>query len=260
MTLGAVIIALGADYLRLAAWNARRIQRYLGISVSVITDQPTQDPVFDRVIVVQPVDQPSLRWFPDHGTTVPWHNHDRADAWHLSPYDRTLLLDADYVISSDSLLAVLHNSEPVQCFRVARDAATGQDLTDLNHMGAHRLPMAWATVVAFDRSDASRWVFDAWRQVQQHWQHYRDIYHIRDPLFRNDYALTMALGMMSGHTFRIAAIPWRLMTLLPDADFDFDPSSDTWNLRSAQRRSRITGQDLHVMGKRRLAEIVCHAA
>lgn len=267
MTPGAVIFAMGdsLDYVAMASWNARRIQRLLGLPTTLITDQAVQDPVFDRIITVQSPEG-QQRYFPDVNATVPWYNHNRCDALDLTPYDRTLLVDADYVVNTTDLAPAINSATDMLCFRRACDIATGEDLDDLNYFGSSKMPMWWATVVIFNRSPFSRYVFDGWRMVRDHWHHYRDIYHIHDGLFRNDYALSIALGIASGHTLKVDEIPWRLPTLMPNSQLDLLPS--TWadfqikyqDRHGRPRRQWITARDFHAMGKTHLQELIAGAA
>ena len=269
MTTGVMMFAMGdgIDYLALAAWNARRVHRYLDLPVCVVTDQDPADTVFDHVVHVSAGKVPSSRYFADQESLVSWHNHNRCDALDLSPFDRTLLIDADYVIASDRLRMITDHGADIMCFDTAYDVATGQDLVDLNHFGAHRMPMTWATVVAFSKTTITRFVFDAWRMVRDNWRHYRDIYHIRDPLFRNDYAMTIALGIVSGHTLKVDTIPWKMATILPDTEFKLN--SAPWSefqifYRDDHDRRRtqhvFDSTDCHVMAKSQLAKIVSDAA
>lgn len=269
MTTGVMMFAIGdgIDYLALAAWNAHRVHRYLDLPVCVVTDQDPVDPVFDHVVRVSAGKVLSARYFTDQDGLVKWHNHNRCDALDLSPYDRTLLIDADYVISSDRLRTVTDHGADIMCFRTAYDVATGQDLVELNQFGAHRMPMWWATVIVFSKTAVTRLVFDAWRMVRDNWRHYRDIYGIRDPLFRNDYAMTIALGIVSGHTLKVNAIPWRMPTILPGTEVKLN--SAPWGefqifYRNTDDRLRtqnvFDSTDCHVMAKSQLTKIVSDAA
>lgn len=269
MTPGVMMFAMGdgIDYLALAAWNARRVHRYLDLPVCVVTDQESVDSVFDHVVQVAPSTVAASRYFADQNNLVSWHNHNRCDALDLSPFDRTLLIDADFVISGDRLRIIIDHGADIMCFGTAYDVATGQDLVDLNHFGSHRMPMSWATVVAFSQTSLTRFVFDAWRMVRDNWRHYRDIYGIRDPLFRNDYAMTIALGIVSGHTMKVDTIPWKMPTILPDTEFVLNTAP--WSefhvfYRDDHGRPRtqnvFSQTDCHVMAKSQLERIALNAA
>ena len=57
---------------------------------------------FDIVIYTDSGLGTNTRHFSDVGT-VTWHNLNRMDAYTLTPYSQTLLLDADYVVASNQL-------------------------------------------------------------------------------------------------------------------------------------------------------------
>lgn len=261
MTTGATILAFNnetIDYVAMAAWSARRIKHWLKIPVCIVTDAEQVDPVFDHVVTV-PARGDRHRYFEDLGHSVIWRNANRADAYELTPWDRTLLLDADYVVNSDVLTAVLDTVQDFTCHRWAWDLASGKMLDDLNWFGRYRFPQWWATVVAFDKTVHARHVFDTMRMVREHWEHYRLLYSITNPTFRNDHALSIALGVCSGHTLATKDIVWPLMSVMPhntltqidDWDFGIEYEHEQRPLCATIRRA-----DFHAMGKGHLGDIV----
>lgn len=261
MTTGATILAFNndaIDYVAMAAWSAHRIRHWLKIPVCLVTDSDQVDPVFDHVVRVQALGD-RHRYFEDIGHSVPWHNANRADVYDLTPWDRTLLLDADYVVNSDVLTAVLDSRLDFTCHRWASDLASGQFLDDLNWFGRYRFPQWWATVMMFDKTAHARHIFDTMRMVREHWEHYRLLYAVANPTFRNDHALSIALGVCSGHTLATQDIVWPLMSVMPHnaltqiGDWDFAIES-----QREQRPLSVTirGTDFHAMGKAHLGAIV----
>ena len=106
MTTGALIFAFDNDntcYTHMAAWCARRVKQYLGLPVALVTDKwPACHSEFDQVIL-HPARSGGVRWFADYHNQAAWFNASRADAYDLTPWDQTLLIDADYVINSEDL-------------------------------------------------------------------------------------------------------------------------------------------------------------
>jgi len=122
MTQGAVIFAYNTDlyeYTRIATVAARRIQHYLDIPVTLVTDSDSvTDSDFDRVII-QDNEREQARF---RGTELEqWRNFDRHLAWDLSPYDRTLLVDADFIVASDSLKSIMDSDLEFACHRNSND-------------------------------------------------------------------------------------------------------------------------------------------
>lgn len=266
MTTGVLIFAFNnesVDYISMAAWSAANIHRHLGLPVCVVTDRPTPCDHVDQMIHLDPAPTDTLRSFDDLDHPVTWRNLDRVDAYRLSPWDRTLLLDADYVIASSQLKVLLDSHEDVLCHRLATTAAGSEDrMSGSITFGSARMPMWWATVMLFRRGERARMLFDVMHMVRQNWRHYCDLYGVGRSAYRNDFALTIALHVLSGHTGHTNAIPWSLSTVLPDqqlSQVDLDSYRVEWQESSGARRwSMLTGKDFHAMGKGQLGAIVAN--
>jgi hypothetical protein len=262
MTTGAVIFAYNnekIDYVGLAAWSAKNIRRHLDIPVCLITDtQPSIDE-FDQVICTGEKDGSNTRHFGDLGHVI-WYNLDRMNVYNLTPWDQTLVLDADYVVASDQLRTVLACQENFVCHKNAYDI-TGKDSFDgLNVFGKYRMPMWWATVMMFRKSVQAQMIFNAMTMVRNNWTHYRRLYCNNQPTYRNDHALSIALNLENGHTLRTQDIPWRLASLTPDHQLK-QLSQDHYRVEYFDTENRpkwidLSGQDFHAMGKQQLGEIV----
>lgn len=262
MTTGALIFAYNNeafDYVRMAAWTADNVRRHLGIPVALITDQPT-DLNFDRVIL-HPCAARDMRWFSDADRRVSWNNYSRPDAYYLTPWDRTLLIDADYVVASGCLRLLLNRpGDDVLCHQSATDVTGMNDFRALNRLGTHDWPLAWATVVQFDRGSRARHVFDCMKMIRDNWSHYQQIYHERSRTYRNDHALTIARTIVNGHCHDTATIPWSLATVLPEhrlTQIDKDRYRVDF-IRADNRPAwiEIAGHDFHAMGKQSLMDMI----
>ena len=262
MTTGALIFAFDneqTDYISMAAWSAKNINRHLGIPVAVVTDYENPPGNFDYVINTQ-AQSGGTRYFEDYNQTVTWHNAGRVDAYTLSPWERTLVLDADYVVASSDLKTILECDTDFMCHKTAVNLAGGHPLTGLNVFGRHNIPMYWATVMMFRRSNTAQYIFDCMNMIRDNWQHYRDLYGIDKKTYRNDFALTIAIGIVSGHTGSVDQIPWPLWTAMPDTELTSNgPDYYTINyLDNNQKPKNMgwTGMDFHAMGKRHLEMII----
>lgn len=260
MTTGALIFAYNNDtfdYVRMAAWSADNIRRHLDIPVAVVTDKPT-DLGFDQVII-HACETDHSRWFGDINRRVTWNNLSRPDAWNLSPWDRTLMLDADYVVASDQLACLLHRQD-LLCHRWARDAVGMDGFWNLNHFGKHDLPMYWATVIAFSRDKQAQRVFDCMKMIRDNWSHYKNIYQDPAKNYRNDHSLSIALNIVAGHWSRMDSIPWDLVTVLPEHRLRLiDTDCYRVDYRADDGRAcwlEIIQQDFHAMGKQQLMSLI----
>lgn len=264
---GALLFAFNnesIDYVAMAAWSADRIHRHLDLPVCLVTDKIVADPVFDRVIIIDRSPSDHTRSFDDISQPVTWYNQDRVCAMDLSPWDRTLVLDVDYVVASDRLRDVLHLDRDFLCHQLAYDLAgsTGR-LDGLNSFGASGMPMAWATVMFFRRSALAQHIFDCMRMIRDNWTHYRDLFKLGRSAYRNDYALAISLGIVHGHWPRRDYLPFSLATVLPSHGLDqIQPDQFRVEWRDQQQRSRwidVKHIDFHAMCKGQLGTIVANA-
>ena len=94
MSTGALIYATNGDieYTRIAEECSRRVEQYLNIPVTVVEGSNTVT---------------GKRAWADCNAPVAWRNSGRCNALEDSPYERTLLIDADYWIASDCLNSLL---------------------------------------------------------------------------------------------------------------------------------------------------------
>lgn len=264
MTTGALIFAFNneqTDYVALAAWNADRIRRYLDIPVAIVTDDVTDPRLkkFDQIIT-RAAEPGGKRYFDDYAASVTWYNANRIDAYALTPWDQTLVLDADYVVDSYNLRVVLNAPRDFMCFRDAFDMSKDRgEFTPT--FGRYNFPMWWATVMMFRRSPTAQYIFDAMHMIRQNWNHYRDLYGIDRLNYRNDYALSIALGIISGHTLAVDAIPWPMPSVLPDATLRSE--NDHWIMSYLDQNNKprdmmFSGMDFHAMGKRHLEAAIAN--
>jgi hypothetical protein len=100
------------------------------------------------------------------------------------------------------------------------------------------------------------------QMIRNNWEHYRALYGIDKKTYRNDFALSIALGIVSGHTGKVDQIPWPLMTVMPDTVLagvanETDSYSITYHdtdNRPKHIHWRCT--DFHAMGKSHLENII----
>ena len=263
MTTGALIFAYNnehLDYLALANWSAKNIRRHLDLPVCVVTDMTVPSNYhFEQVIYAPPSRVVSQRWFADIDKTVPWHNGNRVDAYELSPWEKTLVLDADYVVNSNQLKSLLNVDQDFIAHKTAYDVTGIDTFEDLNSFGRFKMPMWWATVMLFRRSNTTKLIFDTMEMIRNNWAHYRNLFGIGRSTYRNDYSLSIALSIVNGHTLDHAGIPWKLATVthekrlsqLTDGQYRVD------FVTPDQKSKWITvSGDFHAMGKGNLGEIV----
>jgi hypothetical protein len=250
MTTGALIFARNneqIDYVAMAEWSAQNIKRHLGIPTHIVTDDTAPGN--------------NTRHFSDVGQ-VTWHNLNRMDAYQLSPWNRTLVLDADYVVASDQLQSILNIDQDFLAHRWAYDVTGRNTFEGLNYFGNNRMPMWWATVMMFCKSQHAELIFDSMQMIRDNWTHYRNLYKNTTPTYRNDHALSIALGIVNGHTLDYPGIPWALASITPEHKLT-QLDQDRYRVDFVNTENRACWielrQDFHAMGKQQLGAIVANS-
>ena len=122
----------------------------------------------------------------------------------------------------------------------------------------------WATAIYFRKSPFNEVFFNLISFIEENWDHYRDVYQINTPLFRNDYALSIAIHIINGFNKGefIAPLPGKHHYIL-DKDLLVSVKEDEMLLLVEQEHclgqyTPITtkGQDIHVMNKFSLGRII----
>jgi len=263
MTTGALIFAFNnekTDYVAMAAWSARNIHRHLDIPVAVVTDHEhhAELSIFDQVIFAEPASG-GTRNFEDYGANVTWHNASRPDAYNLTPWDNTLLLDADYIVASDQLRLACQTGRDLQAYTRSIDVHGGRDL---DSFGNPAMIMSWATVIQFQKCETAKYIFDCMYMIRENWKHYRDVYHIHSSTYRNDYSLSIAINIVNGHVPHTDhnSILGSLLNVYPGdtlTETHEDCYRIAWTAADGKKHHvDLANQDLHAMGKRDLEVIV----
>jgi hypothetical protein len=126
--------------------------------------------------------------------------------------------------------------------------------------GRNRMPMSWATVMMFRRSTQAEMIFDCMTMIKQNWNHYCNLYGVIRRTYRNDYALSIAQNIVSGHTQASPTIPWRLASVSHEHTLT-QLDQDQYRVEYTQDKKPryITlNHDFHAMGKRHLGDIVAN--
>ena len=262
MTTGVLIFAFNnehLDYLAMANWSAKNIRRHLGLPVAVVTDITVPNNYKFEKVIPATASGNEGRQFDDLNESVTWYNGNRVDAYTLSPWAKTLVLDADYVVASDQLQTILDIDQDFVAHRWAYDVSAQPTFEKNNIFGQYHMPMWWATVMMFRRSRQAQLIFECMQMIRHNWNHYKSLYNVGRTTYRNDYALSIALGIVNGHVLNHASIPWGLATvthnqklsqLSPDhyrVDFIAQDGKPKWIQLN---------QDFHAMGKAQLGAII----
>lgn len=244
------------DYYSMAAFTASRINKYLDLPVSVVTDQDSISDLaytFDQTIIATP-DTSNFR------KKTPWINKGRFKAFDFTPYDDTILLDTDYLINSNKLLNLFQMPSDIVCHNKSKyffDSTPSEKLHD------NGFTSLWATVIRFEKTKRAEQLFSMIEMIQNNYEHYSDLYHFNPNMFRNDYALTIALRTVNGQIECAEDyIPWTLThvnkntKIIKETDTQYLILHDSKGAANARARYiRVANQDFHILNKDNFMEL-----
>jgi hypothetical protein len=211
MTNGVVLFAFNnsdIDYIKQAIYCAKRVKKYLGLPVQLITDSadymedtyPFYKKYIDEV-TFSPAPKSTNKKFYDgiyFNKILEWKNSARDSAFALSIFDKTLVIDTDLLISNDKLLRCFESTDD---FMIAKDynlINQNKSHPDLDRISDTTIPMYWATILYFTKSKTSETIFNFVQHIKENYNYYRLIYSITERKFRNDFAFSIAIHTMRG--------------------------------------------------------------
>jgi len=270
MSKGAVIFAYNStiDYVAMATLAARLVQKHLDIPVTLITNATeVESGVFDQIILQGLVDKEYERVFKFGSSKerVVWHNQNRSSAYDLSPYDQTLLIDADYLIFDSGLKYLFDTNNDIACYNHVVDINGSRGLQRGARVGNPGIPMQWATVMYFTKNQLAQGVFEFMQGIKENYLYYAGAYNFTAQLYRNDYALSIALQALTGYNNKnFRAIPGSLLTANTGIDIaEVRKSGEivfSWDHKKTETQAAgksftmLKDTNIHIMNKRTITD------
>lgn len=276
MKQGIVIFAFNndkIDYVKQAVYCAKRVKKYLGLPVQLITsgidyiknEFPFYTDYIDEITYVKEPQDFSVKSFYNgiySKQTLEWKNNARDDAFALSIFDKTIVIDSDLIISNNKLLECFTSQED---FMIAKDydlINTHKQQPSFDRVSYHTVPMYWATILYFTKSDTSEHIFNLVKHIKENYNYYRLVYDIAEGKFRNDFAFSIAIHMMRGFTEdnnwpkKIPTDMW----VATDKDILVDIHNENIQLLAQREYDylsvKLTDATVHVMNKFSLNDFV----
>ena len=272
MTQGILIYAhntRAVDYALLSVLSAGLAKKHLSMPASLVTDDSTvswmkqsqifnlAEKIFENIIVAdRPVTNNQRRLYDgENNSTVPFVNVNRDTAWSLTPYDRTLLIDSDFLIFSD----VLNKYWNIDC-----DLLIGESINDIysqdrmkyldRHVSDTGVKLYWATTVMFTKNQNTRLFFDTVNHVKENYRYYADVFRFDHRQFRNDIAFSVSKHILDGYVeSNLGTLPPILSALDRDILYEVNDQRLTFlidhKLDSNYCAASISGVDIHIMNK-----------
>ena len=216
MSRGVLLFAFNikdVNYYEMAVSCAKRVNHFLKLPVTIVTNieslPTTHHYIFDNVVIA-PSDGPNKK-----GKNL-WLNKGRYRAYEFTPYDETLLLDTDYLVNSNQLNRLFDLYDDFMCAKDVSFLMSEKDEQEV--ISTYSFTTMWATVMIFRKTHRVKQIFECLEMVQKNYDHYASLHHFASGMYRNDYAITIALRIVNGNTFdKKDYIPWNLVHLGKEA-------------------------------------------
>jgi len=203
------------DYVKLAMLAALYVKKHMkNNNTCLITtqgdytwlkesqDSKLLDIAFDEVVITNDKQADNIRVHYDSPWTT-FNSHFQNSNKHLvnvySPFDKTLLLDIDYIVRNNNL-DYLFEQDHINVGMYDSACDLRGDLPHLyeQYLNPVGIPMWWSTVVYFDRSETSDMFFDIWAHCQQEYSFYKFLYNMPGNMYRTDFCVSIASHIMNG--------------------------------------------------------------
>lgn len=271
MTKGVLLFAYNnaeIDYVKIAQINALMIKHHLKVPITLVTDdngqeQCNDDNSFDKIInIKKDYSFKNIRNYSDTSYSskkLQFYNCNHCDAYNISPYDETLIIDCDYLIMSDALSKCWYSTND---FMISSKIYSPIDdcepySQNLDDMG---IKQYWATVIYFKKTKLTNHIFSLVEDIQKNYNYYRDLYHFSNGMFRNDNAFSIAIHMLSGFNsdemcIKELPIPGLLMSWDVNDIYSINGIDDITLLVEKKTHSnkfiltKIKDTDIHIINK-----------
>lgn len=242
---GVILFAFNTDtvnYVKIADRAARLVHHTLGLPVTLVTDHNAVTEHIDQTIIVE---NALSNFRIGYAGGSQWRNGNRYQAYELSPYDETILIDTDYLMLDRTLLTMLDTTVD---YRLIYDNQT-PDRYMTNHMGPTSLDYVWATAITFKRTEKTKLLFSLVGRIQRNYEYYCKLYNIQHRNFRNDYAFAIANNILNGYTLdKTQAMPLTMLTI-ENTVTGIELDSNKLIVRQAQSAHVIPKQNVHIIDK-----------
>ena len=198
------------DYVQQAVFCAKRVKRFLNLPVTLVTDKQSVanfsfdiSKYVDNIVYQDVENHKNFRTFRDSNTTYirdNWFNTDRYLAYTLSPYNQTLVLDTDVVLCNSNLLQMFESNKQFAATKYYKQFSHLDADPIVSKISLNSIPMYWATMLYFTKSNIAQTVFEAVEHIHDNWLWYKNLYGLTSTKFRNDYAFSIAIHMLQNFT------------------------------------------------------------
>jgi hypothetical protein len=272
MNNGVLIIAHNSrsvDYAKTAIIAAGFAKKHLQVPVSLVTDASTINwmkdsgtytdavSIFEHIIETARPLPGNYRILHDGESTdrVPFINSTRSSAYDLTPYDRTLLIDSDFLIMSSQLNAYWDAEDSIIVADSMNDVE-GSRIGILDKWVSETgVNLYWATTVMFSKNEESKTFFQLVEFIKENYNYYSDLFRFNPEQYRNDISFSLALHIMNGFEKNTIALPPILTIQGKDSLEEVNNNGALKfliNHRGSFYAASIANRDIHIMNKQSL--------
>lgn len=242
------------NYIKQAEECARRVKRFLNLPVALVTDKTNyKNKLFSHILYEDENNSYSKRIYMkgNNGSSVlTFRNTVRSRAYELTPFNKTLVMDTDYMLCSNDLASAFDIPKPFQIYKNATDIHPERLDTEFKFLSPIGPDFYWATVFCFEKTEEVKMFFDLLKLIQENYSYYVNLYKLHNEMFRNDYLFSIAINIL-GNDF-VSELPGKMYYSLDKdipiklTDTDFSVVSDANRLKLP---ITIKNSDIHVMNK-----------
>lgn len=202
------------DYALMSLLTAKLAKKHLDVPVSLITDPSTIDwmkesdilkkatETFEQIIITQRPEDGNMRNFADgkNINPAPFSNGNRFSAYNLTPYDRTLLIDTDYLVLSKNLNEYWDVDSDLLMSSKYNDIIGKERIGYLDsHISDTGVEMYWATTVMFTKNEYTKMFFDLVEYIKTEYKMFADVFRFDPRVYRNDISFSIAKHILNGY-------------------------------------------------------------
>ena len=257
------------DYALMSVIAGGLAKKNLNVPVSLVTDQFTVDwmkesqiydranSIFEHIIIVEKPNTNNSRRLYDgvDNNVIPFVNSNRCSAWDVTPYDRTLLIDSDFLIFSNRLAEYWDVDSDILIGESNNDIYNTQRLgyNDI-YISEVGIKLRWATTVMFTKNENTKMFFDLVNEIRKNYQYFADTYRFDSKQYRNDIAFSLARHILDGFEESNLGLLPPVLTLL-DRDILYSVESNKLTVLVSPKLdsnfcvASMSNVDIHIMNK-----------
>jgi len=220
--------------------------------------------IFDKIVILDPKlprETGTLRSYYSEGEykQATYYNTYRTDIFDLTEFDENIVIDVDYLVLNSSLNRAWNASHDLLMnreFMFAMDVERDFHSPEYIRISDTSIPMRWATVVYFKKTDSTARFFEIAKEVSEKYRYYSLVYGFRSGQYRNDYIFSIADHVMGGYCSDgySRSLPFNTMIMTKEIHTVRTVNQHLVHICHDDKQS-LCSENIHVMNKESLQEV-----